>query len=398
MTSEDKMTGESPAVTLTIRLVMLGKEVGSIIGKKGDTVKKFREESGARINISDGTTYPERIVTITGSTDSIIKAFKMITNKFEEDLSSTMQSPTAPKPPVTLKLVVPASQCGSLIGKQGCKIKEIRETTGASIQVATDMLPNSTERAVTISGTPDAITQAVYHICCVMLECPPKGATIPYRPKATGPIVFSGGQAYAVHGNYAIPQPDLSKVQQLALQPSPVPFALSGQSPYPQGVMSHIGGLTQPNNNPATQTTHEIHIPNNLIGCVIGRKGAKINEIRHISGANIKIADSVEGNPDRSVTITGTPEAIHLAHYLINTSLDSAKAASISETSPSSTTSTTQITSSPPTANSPTPLVIPLSELMKPVPLLGLDTGALKHTFKDRSAFSQLGRLKFMPY
>jgi poly(rC)-binding protein 2/3/4 len=34
----------SPSVTLTIRLIMQGKEVGSIIGKKGDNIKKFREE------------------------------------------------------------------------------------------------------------------------------------------------------------------------------------------------------------------------------------------------------------------------------------------------------------------------------------------------------------------
>jgi polyribonucleotide nucleotidyltransferase len=75
-----------------------------------------------------------------------------------------------PRPPITLRLIVPASQCGSLIGKGGSKIKEIREVTGASIQVASEMLPNSTERAVTISGTSDAITQCIYHICCVMLE------------------------------------------------------------------------------------------------------------------------------------------------------------------------------------------------------------------------------------
>ncbi len=30
-------------------------------------------------------------------------------------------------PPVTLRLVVPATQCGSIIGKGGMKIKEIRE-------------------------------------------------------------------------------------------------------------------------------------------------------------------------------------------------------------------------------------------------------------------------------
>lgn len=31
---------------------------------------------------------------------------------------------------MTLRLVIPASQCGSLIGKAGTKIKEIREVRG----------------------------------------------------------------------------------------------------------------------------------------------------------------------------------------------------------------------------------------------------------------------------
>ena len=81
-----------------------------------------------------------------------------------------MSPATVPKPPITFRLIVPASQCGSLIGKGGSKIKEIREVTGASIQVASEMLPNSTERAVTISGSSDAITQCIYHICSVMTE------------------------------------------------------------------------------------------------------------------------------------------------------------------------------------------------------------------------------------
>lgn len=57
-----------------------------------------------------------------------------------------------------------------VLGKGGSKIKEIRESTGCSIQVASEMLPNSTERAVTLSGSADQITQCIYHICCVMLE------------------------------------------------------------------------------------------------------------------------------------------------------------------------------------------------------------------------------------
>jgi len=43
----------------------------------------FCFQSGARINISEGNC-PERIVTITGPTDAIFKAFAMIAYKFEE--------------------------------------------------------------------------------------------------------------------------------------------------------------------------------------------------------------------------------------------------------------------------------------------------------------------------
>ncbi|VTJ82183.1 Hypothetical predicted protein [Marmota monax] len=117
-------------VTLTIWLLMHGKEVGSIIKKKGELVKKMREESGACINISEGNC-PERIITLAGPTNVIFKAFVMIIDKLEEDISSSMINFTAAsRPPVTLRLVVPASQCGSLIGKGDFKI--MREYRGSS--------------------------------------------------------------------------------------------------------------------------------------------------------------------------------------------------------------------------------------------------------------------------
>ncbi|XP_013920019.1 PREDICTED: poly(rC)-binding protein 3 [Thamnophis sirtalis] len=290
---ESKVSEGGLNVTLTIRLLMHGK-------------------SGARINISEGNC-PERIVTITGPTDAIFKAFAMIAYKFEEDIINSMSNSTATsKPPVTLRLVVPASQCGSLIGKGGSKIKEIRESTGAQVQVAGDMLPNSTERAVTISGTPDAIIQCVKQICVVMLESPPKGATIPYRPKpASTPVIFAGGQAYTIQGQYAIPHPDLTKLHQLAMQQTP--FTPLGQT------TPAFPGLDA--NPPAS--THELTIPNDLIGCIIGRQGTKINEIRQMSGAQIKIANATEGSSERQITITGTPANISLAQYLINARLTS---------------------------------------------------------------------------
>ncbi|XP_038116039.1 poly(rC)-binding protein 2 isoform X2 [Culex quinquefasciatus] len=394
---------DDPAVTLTIRLIMQGKEVGSIIGKKGEIVKRFREESGAKINISDGSC-PERIVTVSGSRSAIYKAFTLITKKFEEWCSQFQDNTNAQgKTQIPIRLIVPASQCGSLIGKGGSKIKEIREITGCSIQVASEMLPNSTERAVTLSGSADSITQCIYHICCVMLESPPKGATIPYRPKPqmNGPVIVANGQAYTIQGNYAVPAQETCTVFPLAiagglhaaagisgladpllkgthlqgaipphhLQPMPdvgglaknplaglaalglagaIPTNTGGLNPTvsPPSVASPIalaalaGSQLRTNNNrnaavaqaAAAQVqsqSHEMTVPNDLIGCIIGKGGTKIAEIRQISGAMIRISNCEErdsGNTDRTITITGNPDSVALAQYLINMSVELQKA------------------------------------------------------------------------
>ncbi|XP_074181719.1 poly(rC)-binding protein 2 isoform X10 [Rhinolophus sinicus] len=425
-------------VTLTIRLLMHGKEVGSIIGKKGESVKKMREESGARINISEGNC-PERIITLAGPTNAIFKAFAMIIDKLEEDISSSMTNSTAAsRPPVTLRLVVPASQCGSLIGKGGCKIKEIRESTGAQVQVAGDMLPNSTERAITIAGIPQSIIECVKQICVVMLESPPKGVTIPYRPKpSSSPVIFAGGQdRYSTGSDSASfphttpsmclnpdlegPPLELTKLHQLAMQQSHFPMThgntgfsgIESSSPEVKGYWAGLDASAQ-------TTSHELTIPNDLIGCIIGRQGAKINEIRQMSGAQIKIANPVEGSTDRQVTITGSAASISLAQYLINVSLENAKpssqAASVttpdhlsinlsqpstpSSSSSSSTTTPSLVTAGASDAPSSLPNPLPtapcVSSLlgMKPIPLLALNvvsaakgTGASAATATSTSA------------
>uniref|UniRef100_A0A672IBZ3 Poly(rC)-binding protein 2-like n=1 Tax=Salarias fasciatus TaxID=181472 RepID=A0A672IBZ3_SALFA len=281
-------------VTLTIRLLMHGK-VSVSACKKGESVKKMREESGARINISEGNC-PERIITLAGPTTSIFKAFSMIIQKLEEDISTSMTNSTATsKPPVTMRLVVPASQCGSLIGKGGCKIKEIRESAGAQVQVAGDMLPNSTERAITVAGTPQSIIECVKLVFFLFLSC--------------SPVIFAGGQ--------------LTKLHQLAMQQSP--FSVAHGNEAFQGRWTDFAQLKLFAGMDACAQTgsHELTIPNDLIGCIIGRQGAKINEIRQMSGAQIKIANPVEGSTDRQVTITGSHASIGLAQYLISARLSS---------------------------------------------------------------------------
>lgn len=119
------------------------------------------------------------------------------------------------------------------------------------------------------------------------LQSPPKGATIPYRPKPSmAPVIFAGGQAYTIQGQFAVPHPDLTKLHQLAIQSSPVMpgHGLTTASISQQALanaMATANSLGVRAGLGANQNqTHEMSIPNDLIGCVIGKGGQKISEIR----------------------------------------------------------------------------------------------------------------------
>jgi hypothetical protein len=112
----------------------------------------------------------------------------------------------------------------------------------------------------------------------------------------------------------------------------------------------------------STSSTTEMTIPNDLIGCIIGKGGAKINEIRQLSGATIKISNSEESSKDRTVSISGTPESINLAQYLINTSMELHKNLTLD---PGSNPSAGGGHQQPPNH----PMAIPLTQLVKPSPL-----------------------------
>lgn len=80
-------------------------------------------------------------------------------------------------------------------------------------------------------------TRSVYSHSCVcffLFQSPPKGATIPYRPKPQvgGPVILAGGQAYTIQGNYAVPaHSDVSTVLPLpAPAAGPTPPSLNTQT------------------------------------------------------------------------------------------------------------------------------------------------------------------------
>ncbi|KAI0988958.1 hypothetical protein GJ496_008382, partial [Pomphorhynchus laevis] len=253
--------------------------------------------SGAYINVSDGIT-PERIVTLTGTLSCLAKAITMINQTLKESNTKLDR--------MSLRVVVPAVQCGSIIGKFGSKIKRIREVTNASIQINSELLPNSTEKIVSISGNDHEIEECLIEICKILMECPLKADPIPYRPY----IPINHGSLM----NTVTPQevyevvPCLPKMQ-----------FLNGRNEELNTMCPHSNLAVM---HDASQWALNIHskqliIPNVLIGCIIGKGGQKISEIRQTSGASIKIADLSNDSKDRNVTLNGTVEQISLAEAMI---------------------------------------------------------------------------------
>lgn len=215
---------------IDLKVILSKDEVAYVFGFDGVLIAQLRQQTGANVGITQGESH-EYVLCIGGSIEIIFKAFSLVCRKLWDFLTSVAGGPGHDLP-LTLRLAVPASQCGSIIGKQGAKVKEIRDLTGAVIQVSQESLPDSTEREVEIKGNGEACLQSTYHICVVMQETPLRGEVVPYIPSNMNtrnngfnrsgtsqglhnapmdnnwrPVFLCGDKAYVIEGNVARPAP-----------------------------------------------------------------------------------------------------------------------------------------------------------------------------------------------
>lgn len=264
---------------MELHFIILSQDAGGIIGREGRNIRQIRDESGANINIS-GSPGVERILNIKGTKKEIKLAVTMVAQKLQEILSGAK---TEYAPPCTMRLLVPNSQCGPLIGKGGSRIKEIRETSGATITIPSETLPGSTERSVTIAGSTDALGDCIAKICEVFEEYPARQNNVQFYPH-----MYS----------QSLGPPQLSVMTgQLSLQ-----------------------GLSR-------RSEQKVRLPSNVIGSLIGKSGCHINEIRQFSGAIVQIEESKKDSRMSDVIISGTPEAVSCATFLINARISAGRQA-----------------------------------------------------------------------
>jgi poly(rC)-binding protein 2/3/4 len=284
-----------------MRCLIVTQDASIIIGKGGSHVNEIRDKSGARVMVSESIPgNPERILNVSGPLDAVSKAFGLIVRRINDEPFDVPSVPGSRA--VTIKFMIPNSRMGSVIGKQGSKIKEIQDASGARLNASEGMLPGSTERVLSVAGVADAIHIATYYIGNILIEAQERVPSSSSSHSSYRPASYSRRPPYT--GSSYVP-------------------GYSSHHPY------------TPSHNPPQQLqTQQIYIPNDLVGCIIGKGGSKINEIRHMSASQIKIMEpgaGLNGAPssgsegERLVVITGQPTNIQMAVQLLYHRLEQEK-------------------------------------------------------------------------
>uniref|UniRef100_A0A8V5H5W9 Far upstream element-binding protein 2 n=1 Tax=Melopsittacus undulatus TaxID=13146 RepID=A0A8V5H5W9_MELUD len=69
---------------------------------------------------------------------------------------------------------------------------------------------------------------------------------------------------------------------------------------------------------PRSTVTEEYRVPDGMVGLIIGRGGEQINKIQQDSGCKVQISPDSGGLPERSVSLTGSPEAVQKAKLMLD--------------------------------------------------------------------------------
>uniref|UniRef100_A0A8C3UA59 KH-type splicing regulatory protein n=1 Tax=Catharus ustulatus TaxID=91951 RepID=A0A8C3UA59_CATUS len=99
------------------------------------------------------------------------------------------------------------------------------------------------------------------------------------------------------------------------------PWAVRGVLVGPGGFWGAHGVFWGPHDPlvpPRTTVTEEYRVPDGMVGLIIGRGGEQINKIQQDSGCKVQISPDSGGLPERSVSLTGSPESVQKAKALLD--------------------------------------------------------------------------------
>ncbi|CAI7824830.1 unnamed protein product [Closterium sp. NIES-54] len=173
--------GEGAAVEMELRVLCPADRVGIVIGKGGSRIKQIKEETGARVKVTEAVAdCDERIVIIDAmeapfsahspTEEALFRVHAAISQHHAGDRSAgTAEEGGIDSHGVTARLLVRKGQVGCVMGKGGSIISELRSTSRARINIPPrDQLPkcaDESDEVLVVSGEPHCVSHALRLIC-----------------------------------------------------------------------------------------------------------------------------------------------------------------------------------------------------------------------------------------
>lgn len=308
-----------------VRILLASRNAGAVIGKGGDVIKRLRQEYHCVISLPDSQG-PERILIISGKVSNICAVLKEIIPNLEKERGAVDDE---------IRMLIHQNVAGRVIGKQGVKVKELRESSGAQIKVYTECCPESTERVVQMTGKAGEIATCTRMILEVLADTSQRGVNMPYNPefadesyahvyggyvgggtrrgggRGGGGRSFGGGAGGRGRGGSGRSNFNRMGDDDMYGPPGGGFGGGFGQmgSNFGRGMRGGMGD--------GGRSTSHVSIPKSVAGAILGRGGMRLRQIQSESQTTIKMEQAdVEGN-ERVITISGTSDQIQYAQYLL---------------------------------------------------------------------------------
>jgi len=346
-----------------VRLLIPSKMAGSIIGRAGANIKELRSRNDANVRVPDNPG-PERIMWIQS------KDYQTAINVIDQSLpymfeeSSNKGRDTGSQ---EIRLLIHESIVGGIIGRGGSTINQIEKESGSKVHAYQTCAPQSSDRCVVVRGRQEQIITALNQIMTFLATREVQGVHNMYDPinfDCYYADVYGGyGRPSDAIGGQDMPMVPRGNVNNMPMgMPSRDEMAMLSrgnnmQSPggsmygglnnfYPVdkggmesvGIRNGLNNVASPNfvkeeplgygtggtafvpptkDESGPVQTSKVTIPRDMGGAIIGPGGARIRKVRMDSQADIKVDEPEEGSDDRVITITGTPQSIQTAQYLL---------------------------------------------------------------------------------
>ncbi|XP_028112840.1 KH domain-containing protein HEN4-like isoform X3 [Camellia sinensis] len=271
--------GGGNVVPVVCRLLAPSNQVGCVLGRGGKIVERIRHDSGAKVRVLTKDQIPacaspgDELIQITGNFPAVKKALLSVSSCLQDNPRAEAVNSTTPgssgmalhgtgteniganhrmvmEEEVVFKLLCQVDKVGSLIGKGGSIIRALQNETGATIKIA-DAASDSDERVVVIFAREASRVGSLTHPSFQI-------------------------QAYSVPLFYVGFGSNWSNSEQR-------------HSPAQDAVIRVHCRIAEIGFEPGAAVVARILVHSQQIGCLLGKGGIIIAELRRATGASIRV-------------------------------------------------------------------------------------------------------------